>query len=527
MTNSAWSGDYAVTVRQILALAEMAEARILGGLGGQDRLVNQVRIAPEGRHPEGDFENAAVLMDGRRLAEDNYLVDFVLRWMDDCKAPLLIIVSPQGYIGLATRRLANKLSITVIEVQATVLHLTDSIREVVEAPIRGIARGIVNAVEGLSRVSPQNGVRGFLNALDTALESSSALLGLEGETVFGELSKPFVDEKDRVGAAVWIRGEQNTRLIQPIALALGEAPTFWLVVESQSPTPAWEQTATTVVKIASSHIVARLVSDRLERERDARFRLGMLNEIIAVQDKPSASVIQDIGTLGWKTVGWCTAIHIRVAGGDSLRVLSLTDELSRQFADAGFSGPLIERSDGWTTWTVSHAEPPPTSYGESVVQIRMALQRFIEGRSGLRVYAGIGHPYTGVVGLKKSLAEGQEAATIAQAGGGRTGVQHIDELGVERILFGWYTSNEFGDFARTLLKPVTQVDKDEDLMRTLEVYLDNESSPTVTAGVLGLHRNTVVNRISRLRQLLSVDLDDPDQRLAVQLACRVVNLNNT
>jgi DNA-binding PucR family transcriptional regulator len=142
----------------------------------------------------------------------------------------------------------------------------------------------------------------------------------------------------------------------------------------------------------------------------------------------------------------------------------------------------------------------------------------------MRVYAGIGRPCAGGSGLKKSLAEAQEASTIAQAGGTRTAVQHIDEMGMQRILFGWYASQEFADFAATLLRPVLTVDRDEELLRTLETYLDNESSPTVTADVLGVHRNTVVNRVVRIRQLLSVDPDDPDQRLAVQLACRVVNL---
>jgi DNA-binding PucR family transcriptional regulator len=218
-------------------------------------------------------------------------------------------------------------------------------------------------------------------------------------------------------------------------------------------------------------------------------------------------------------------VHIRIGGGaDPLRVLSLTDELRGVLAAAGFDGPIVERPDGWTTWSFTPTEPLPTSFRESVVAVRRSLQRFVAERHGLRVYAGVGRPYTGIAGLRRSLAEAQEAATIAQAGGTRTGVQHIDELGVQRILVGWYTSEEFSDFARTLLRPVAEIDREEDLMRTLEVYLDNESSPTVTANVLGLHRNTVINRVTRIRSVLPVDLDDPDQRLAVQLACRVINL---
>jgi purine catabolism regulator len=522
---NAWTDDFAVTVRQVLALAELDAAKTLGGLGAQDRVVSQVLIAPEGRPLVGAFEGAAVLIDGARLAGENYIIDFLLRWMDDVKAPLLVVVSPAGPIGLSNRRLADKLSIALIELAGSVLHLADALREHVQAPARSMSKAIVEAVERLGKVSQLQGVTGSLGALDATLGSTSTLIGLEGEVVFGPTLDPAVEKHDRLTAPVRASVDDRLRVVQPITLAVGERPTFWLVVESRSPTPAWEQTATTLAKLASSYIATRLISDRLGRERDARFRLGILNEIIAFSEKPGASLVQQIGTLGWKTDGWCTAIHLRMAGGDSLRVLSFTDELERQLSDAQLGGPMVERPDGWTTWIVSGAETPPGSYSDLVVQIRLALQRFLDGRSGFRMYAGVGRPYTGVVGLKKSLAEAQEAATIAQAGGGRTGVQHIDELGVQRILFGWYTSEEFGDFARTLLQPIGQIGKEEDLMRTLEVYLDNESSPTVTAAVLGLHRNTVVNRISRVRQVLSVDLADPDQRLAVQLACRVINLH--
>jgi DNA-binding PucR family transcriptional regulator len=69
-----------------------------------------------------------------------------------------------------------------------------------------------------------------------------------------------------------------------------------------------------------------------------------------------------------------------------------------------------------------------------------------------------------------------------------------------------------------------QVDPDGELVRTLEVYLDHQSSSTQAAADLRVHRNTVLNRVERIRSLLTVDLDDPDERLAVQLACRVVRL---
>ncbi len=41
-----------------------------------------------------------------------------------------------------------------------------------------------------------------------------------------------------------------------------------------------------------------------------------------------------------------------------------------------------------------------------------------------------------------------------------------------------------------------------------------------TAQRLHLYRNAVANRIRGITELLDVDFEDPDQRLALQLACR-------
>jgi DNA-binding PucR family transcriptional regulator len=57
-------------------------------------------------------------------------------------------------------------------------------------------------------------------------------------------------------------------------------------------------------------------------------------------------------------------------------------------------------------------------------------------------------------------------------------------------------------------------------IRTLAAYLDEQGSVVRTAERLHLHRNAVTNRLRSITELLDVDLDDPDQRLALQLACR-------
>ncbi len=514
-----------VTVRQLMGLAVMAEASLVAGAAGLDNRAARVSLAPEGRSVQGDFEDALVVMAGEQLSDDTYAVDFTLRWMEEKRASGLVVVNPASEVGLASRRLADKLALPLVTASAAVLELADGLREVVEAPNRVLAGMVIDAAERLARVSPQQGVPGYLRSVETSLTGTASLVGTEGATVAGAELHPPLDAHDRLPVATTTRQGHLVRMVQPIALAGGEQPSFWLVLEADAPTPAWERAAGVVAKVAASYVATRLVSTRLERERDARFRLGVLNAIMAVTDRPEASLVHEIATLGWQTDGWCSAIHFRVGGSPAAsRLLAMTDEFARMLEEAELAGPLVERPHGWTTWLVTAGEPLAKSYPGVVANVRSVVRQFVEGRASLRVYAGIGRPYQGLAGLRKSLAEAQEAVTIAQAGGARTGVQHIVELGVQRILFGWYTSEEFGEVARTLLAPVQAINKDEDLLRTLEVFLDNESSPTLAASILGLHRNTVINRMARIREVLAVDLDDPDQRLAVQLACRLVNL---
>ncbi len=521
-----WDVHSRATVGTLLALNRLNAAELLGGRGGREREVTHVRLAPADRSPTGGFRDTVVVLDGARLGTDNFLVDMTLRWMGDAGAPMLVVVSPPVELGLAARRLADKLSVALVVTADTVLDLVDALREAVEAPHRVLAATIVDVVDRLVRVRPSQGIDEMLDIVETSLEAAVSLVGAEGEVAMGSPVEPPIPSRDRLDVSVRSVSGEQVRLVQPVFLASREAPTFWLVLTRQAPTRAWEEAAIRVGHLAASFVATRVVTQRLEQERDARVRLGALNAIVALTERPSAALTEQMSTLGWKTDGWCTAVHLRLGGpADPLRVLSMTDAL-RHVMPRALAGPIVERADGWTTWLTSATEPSLTSYGPLVVAIRHAVLAFVENRPGLRVYAGVGRPHQGVLGLRKSLAEAQEAATVASASGRRTAVQHIDELGVQRILVGWYTSAEFGDFTRTLLRPVVEADGGEDLLRTLEVYLDNESSPTATADVLGVHRNTVIKRLARIREVIAVDLDDPDQRLAIQLACRVVNLRS-
>ena len=58
-------------------------------------------------------------------------------------------------------------------------------------------------------------------------------------------------------------------------------------------------------------------------------------------------------------------------------------------------------------------------------------------------------------------------------------------------------------------------------VRTLLAYLAHRNSLAHAGRELNLHPNAVGYRLKRIREVLQLDLDDPDIRFSVELACRV------
>jgi DNA-binding PucR family transcriptional regulator len=97
-----------------------------------------------------------------------------------------------------------------------------------------------------------------------------------------------------------------------------------------------------------------------------------------------------------------------------------------------------------------------------------------------------------------------------------------DAVGVRRMLMEWYASDTARASVRDQLAPLERLGpaRADTAIRTLAAYLDEQGSIVRTAQKLHLHRNAVANRLRGITELLELDLDDPDQRLALQLACR-------
>jgi PucR C-terminal helix-turn-helix domain len=163
---------------------------------------------------------------------------------------------------------------------------------------------------------------------------------------------------------------------------------------------------------------------------------------------------------------------------------------------------------------VHAGEPGPLPVARVLGAIRDAFPR-------ATVFCGVGAHLRGADGLRESAGQAATATAAARAWNRPGSALHVDEVGLPPLIVDWLGSRAAQDSARRTLAPLAELPRAETAVRTLQVYLDERGSLARSAERLHLHKNAVAYRIRRIRsQLDGIDLDDPERRLELQLACR-------
>jgi sugar diacid utilization regulator len=270
---------------------------------------------------------------------------------------------------------------------------------------------------------------------------------------------------------------------------------------------------------------------RQAREVPVRSRSELLAELLMSDSAINEDLLDRARQLAVPIGGWHVVVRIEA---DDLRDAE-PDEVQRfELLEAAGQAALQAAAASGGTWYLSRiaraivlvrittSNPGPQAGVRAARSAERALEA-IRGRlPALRFRAGVGAPHEGPTGLRASAAEARGALLAARAALKPAGVAAHDAVGVRRMLMEWYASDTARASVRDQLAPLEKLGpaRADTAIRTLAAYLDEQGSIIKTAQKLHLHRNAVANRLRGITELLEMDLDDPDQRLALQLACR-------
>ncbi|WP_225794676.1 PucR family transcriptional regulator [Streptomyces aculeolatus] len=131
--------------------------------------------------------------------------------------------------------------------------------------------------------------------------------------------------------------------------------------------------------------------------------------------------------------------------------------------------------------------------------------------------AGVGDGRAGLAGLPGSWREALAAARAAWAAPRLGPVARWPDIGPYRLLTD--LPGGVDPVVGRLLEPAHA-----ELARTAEVYLDHAGQAARTAAALGIHRQTLYYRLSRVEELTGLDLTSGEDRLLLHMALKSARL---
>jgi len=142
------------------------------------------------------------------------------------------------------------------------------------------------------------------------------------------------------------------------------------------------------------------------------------------------------------------------------------------------------------------------------------------------VSIGVGKVAHQLKDIPESHQEANTCLKILKKIGHKNRVVTFEQLGIYWVLNHVNNLQELSGFVGKMLKLIIAYDTKNGtmLVDTLRCYLDNNCNLQRTARASHLHTNTLNYRLKRIKELANLDLNDPEQRLSVQVALKILDI---
>lgn len=141
---------------------------------------------------------------------------------------------------------------------------------------------------------------------------------------------------------------------------------------------------------------------------------------------------------------------------------------------------------------------------------------------------GIGQQYRSISSLYKSFSEANEMIRLMQQMNEKNEVSHFEDYSVYHLLDSNINSSELEDFFQKCLGKIYEHDKlhATSYLSTLENYFYNNQNVSETSKAMFLHRNTLIYRIEKIKEILNTDLKSSEELLRIQIALKIFRILN-
>lgn len=488
-------------MRDVLALPDLAGAVILGGASGLDRPARDAHIVAP--HRERDVAPHGVVF---LTSTDSLATELALPGLAERESAAVIV---DHDVLVSTRWLADRFGLPLICLPGDRFDTALAVRTHLRRPT--VERGL-KCAEAAARLALADTPSGVAVAVAGVLGHPVSVLGAAGVVLAG----PPVDATIPNAHGGHLETDSRTLVFAVTEPGRDGTPRLACVVHAPPGVGAGHlDTMGAVAELALLRLSAWAARSSLSAAWDQASQGALLTHLLTTGTLDGPHAEQAVA-LGWQLEGFHTAVVVRPEDAAADRSLILT-ALQNALIAVGLTVPAVPLADGWVWWTSTPARPTAaqlTLRGNEVRQLVADL-------ASHRIAAGVAGGEYGLTGLVRAIGDAARLSRIAGHAPGRRSVETASEATPRQYLLTAVTDDQARHRAQLLLQPLSAA-ADDALLDTLNVYLLCECSTTATARRLGVHRNSVIKRLSRIRALLGVDLDDDDTRLALRIACRAL-----
>jgi len=429
--------------------------------------------------------------------------------------------------------------------RANAIHRQFIITELTHGGVASIANTLSRLTNNPVVVEDRYGELLAVESHEQKIEQGS----LEDATKLGILSlaKTFPEAEQQLKLAVgkresrWITtaetGLKRRRLVTPI-VAQDEILGYLSILEIGRKLDALDVNS---AEYAALVIALDMIKQRSVFDAEQRAKGDFLGRLLHGDYDSEAEIIRQASCLGYNVTGMRRVMVVRFDSPAYPEVTELPGEQIGTRGVAGVLNRLLHEVDTLVLTTspqsittmlgeqivifvVSEEGDGESSIGGIVERLALDIKQLAKPINHERtVSVGIGGLCHKPVEYKKSYEQARKALNIASWLGKTDEIVSLEALGIYGLLFEPSTQKRLSGFSQEVLAPLIQYDHEHNtrLLHTLSSYFKCSSNLRKTAGLLFVHLNTVRHRLERIQQLCKVDLGDEDDKLALQLAIKV------
>lgn len=293
------------------------------------------------------------------------------------------------------------------------------------------------------------------------------------------------------------------------------------------------------IENAITIISLELIRQHTVLEVERKFKIDLISELLNGTNLPREAIYERANLIGWKILKYYAVVKIEAVMDPSKKSFYSNDEYMADIEN--LQPTVLENLSNMLPKSITKSDnniftilwPIEDCAGENYLpQIKDTLEK-LEQNIRIKtqcsyINVGIGKITNDVKELAKSQFEAEDALKFGKIAFGENKYVSFTELGAYRFLCSFPDLDRLGDFMSDKLKILLEYEKSHNgqLLETLEMFLRCNLNASRTAKEMYIHHKSVVYRLERIKTIAGIDFNSSEDVLDIQLSLRIHHFLN-